>query len=149
VRADEECWLNEGIAHLVEDLHGFGWSNLDHRIGAYLEAPHRYPLVVPDYYLTRLWRTPGVRVSTYLLLRWCVDRFGEDLLARLIRTNLTGVTNLEVATGELFEDLFREWCVAMFLSGTDLTCERVSPLRRLSLHGRLGSEVLRGVRVHR
>jgi hypothetical protein len=146
-RLDEECWLNEGIAHLVEDMHGFCWSNLDHRIGAYLQAPQRYPLVVPDYYHTGLWRTPGVRGSTYLFLRWCVDRFGEGLLTRLIQTNLTGVANLEVATGEPFEKLFREWSVAMALSGTCLSCETVSPLKRLSLRGPLGREVLHGVHV--
>jgi hypothetical protein len=148
-RLDEECWLNEAIAHLVEDMHGFCWSNLDHRVRAYLEAPHRYPLVVPDYYHTGLWRTPGVRGSTYLFLRWCVDRFGEDLLARLTRTNLTGVANLEVSTGEPFEKLFREWSVAMFLSGTRLSCESVFPLKRISLRGPLGREDLHGVHVSR
>ncbi len=35
----EEDWLNEGLAHVAENLHGAGWTNLDYRLSAYLAAP--------------------------------------------------------------------------------------------------------------
>src|SRR5207249_7185987 len=44
---DEESWLNEGLAHLAEEAHGHGWSNLDYRVSAFLNSPEDYPLVVP------------------------------------------------------------------------------------------------------
>jgi hypothetical protein len=110
---DEESWLNEGLAHLVETVHGFSWSNLDYRISAFLSAPEQYPLVVADYYGTGLWRNPGTRGAAYLFLRWCRDRYGVELPTRLIQSNLAGVANLEAATQERFAALFRQWSVAL------------------------------------
>src|SRR5262249_7865045 len=53
--ADEEGWLNEGLAHVVESLHGRSWQNLDYRVAAYQACPERYPLVVADYFHAGLW----------------------------------------------------------------------------------------------
>ncbi len=106
---EEEGWLDEAMAHLNEDLHGFGRSNLDYRVSAFLSRPERYRLVVDDYYSADLFRSHGNRGSTYLFLRWCADRFGPDLLPTLVASELHGVANLEAATGRRFEDLFRAW----------------------------------------
>lgn len=117
---DEEGWLNEGVAHVVEDLHGYSWSNLDYRISAFLSAPERYQLVVPDYFRAGLFRSHGHRGAAYLFLRWCCDRYGDDFLKQLVQTNLTGTANVEAATHERFADLFREWTIALALSGSNL-----------------------------
>src|SRR5262249_49964380 len=118
--ADEESWLNEALAHLAEDQLGYGWSNLDYRISAFLNSPEKYSLVVADYYGSGLWRIPGIRGATYLFLRWCVDACGVDILTRLIQSNLAGINNLEVATGESFPKLFREWTAALALGRMNL-----------------------------
>jgi hypothetical protein len=111
-RGEEESWLNEAIAHLAEERHGFGWGNLDYRVSAFLSAPQRYPLVVPDYYSAGLWRDPGCRGATYLFLHTlaCED---PGLATKLTRSNLSGVANLEAATREPFASLFRRWTVAV------------------------------------
>jgi hypothetical protein len=114
---DEESWLNEGLAHLAEDRHGYGWSNLDYRVSAFLSDPGRYRLVVADYYAAGLWRDPGTRGAAYLFLRGCADRHGADLPARLVQSNLRGVANLEAATREPFADLFRAWSAALLPDG--------------------------------
>jgi hypothetical protein len=116
-RQDEQSWLNEGLAHLVEEQLGYGWSNLDYRVSAYLSWPERYPLVVPDYFHTGLWRTPGTRGAAFLFLRSCRERHGLALLTRLARSNLAGVSNLEAATRERFAEAFRRWAVAQLLDG--------------------------------
>ena len=116
-RQDEESWLNEALAHVNETLHGHGWSNLDYRISAFLNAPERYSLIVPDYYQAGLFRSHGHRGSAYLFLRWCAEQYGEALLGRLTRTNLSGTRNLEVATGRRFADLFRDWTIDMVRGG--------------------------------
>jgi hypothetical protein len=108
---EEESWLNEGLAHVVEALHGHGWSNLDYRLSAFLNEPERHQLVVPDYYTAGLWRTPGNRGAAYLFLRWCLERHGKDLPGRLVQSNLSGIANLEAATGRPFAELFRAWCI--------------------------------------
>jgi hypothetical protein len=117
--AEEEGWLDEALAHLVEDLHGFSRSNLDYRVSAFLSQPERYRLVVEDYYAADLFRSHGNRGGTYLFLRWCADRFGPGLLPALIRSQRRGVASLEAATGAPFAALFRDWSTALFLSGLD------------------------------
>lgn len=146
-RRDEEGWLNEGLAHVVEDLHGYGWTNLDYRVSAFLSGPERYRLVVPDYYGAGLWRDPGSRGATFLFLRWCLERHGTDLTARLVRTSLHGVENLETATQERFEELFRRWSAGLLLTGTGLGPTDGSPFGpRLDLRRPLGGWVLAGPR---
>jgi len=114
---EEEGWLDEGIAHLVEDVHGFGGTNLDHRVSAFLSRPERYRLVVDDYYAADLFRGHGNRGSTYLFLRWCADRYGPDLPSTLMESPLCGVENLEAATGRTFADLYRRWSFDLFMNG--------------------------------
>jgi hypothetical protein len=116
---DEEGWLDEALAHLVEDRHGFSRSNIDYRISAFLSAPERYRLVVPDYYAADLFRSHGNRGSTYLFLRWCADRFGPALVPALIGSPRRGVANLEAATGRSFAHLYRQWTVALALGDAD------------------------------
>lgn len=116
---DEEGWLDEALAHLCEDLHGFSRSNLDYRISAFLSNPERYRLVVEDYFTADLFRSHGNRGSTYLFLRWCADRYGPALLPALIRSSRHGTENLEAVTGARFADLYRQWSLALFFSGID------------------------------
>src|SRR4029077_792208 len=93
------------------------------RISAFLSAPERYQLVISDYFRAGLFRSHGHRGAAYLFLRWCCDRYGNDLLKQLVQTNLTGTANLEAATHERFADLFRQWTIALALSGTNLGFE--------------------------
>ncbi|MEO1996649.1 MAG: hypothetical protein ABGZ17_15380, partial [Planctomycetaceae bacterium] len=143
--APEEDWLNEAIAHLAENTCSDDWSNLDHRISAYLQNPSGYPLVVADYYRAGLWRDPGCRGATYLFLRWCVDQYGPELLRRLVRSRFNGQRSLEWATGMPFAELFRMWNVALAaecrLTGKT-PCRH--PYQSLSLQGRIGDSQLHG-----
>ena len=84
---EEEGWLDEALAHLAEDMHGFSRSNIDYRVSTFLSQPERYQLVVEDYYAADLFRSHGNRGSTYLFLRWCVDQFGPGLIPALIRVS--------------------------------------------------------------
>jgi hypothetical protein len=108
---DEESWLNEGLAHLAEASHGYGWNNLDHRIAAFLNAPEASPLVVHDAYAAGLWRGRGHRGAAFLFVRHCARRHGPDLPRRLTQSGLCGAANLEAATQTPFHELFRRWTV--------------------------------------
>jgi hypothetical protein len=142
--ADEECWLNEGLAHLAEDSFGYSWSNLDYRVSAFLSGPERYRLVVPDYHAAGLWRSHGNRGAAYTFLRWCADCYGSDVPARLIQSGMAGVPNLEAATNEPFAVLFRRWTAALALSGAHGSMECDKPIRRINLRGPLGNRLLCG-----
>lgn len=141
----EEDWLNEAIAHLSENLHKTGWSNLEHRVSQFLDETHRSPLVVPNYYADGLWRDPGCRGATYLFLRWVIDQFGTEVLSRLIHNPDRGVRNLEAATGVAFEDLFRGWTIAL-AQNLNSPNPRM-PYTSLNLEQRLGHWVLQGTRI--
>ena len=144
---DEESWLNEAVSHVTENLAGRGWTNLDYRVSTFLSSPNSYRLVVPDYYREGLWRCHGSRGSTYLFLRYCVDRFGEPMLKELTQSNLRGTQNLEVATQTRFEELFRDWAVAICLDGLCFDESRRG-FRAVGLRGKLGRRLLAGPRPH-
>jgi hypothetical protein len=145
-RRDEEGWLSEALSHLVEDGHGYSWDNLDYRVSAFLNDPGRYSLALPDDAYAKVWRDPGTRGAGYLFLRWCADRFGPELLTRLVRSNLRGVDNLEAATQTPFAELSREWSAALAVSGREWEVEGVTPLRGVGLCSTLGSRLLAGPR---
>jgi hypothetical protein len=113
VPIEEEGWLDEALAHLAEDVHGFSRSNIDYRVKAFLCQPERYQLVVEDYYAADLFRSHGHRGATYLFLRWCVSQYGPNLIPALVCSKLRGIANLEDATGCSFADLYRRWSVSL------------------------------------
>src|SRR4051812_44890915 len=144
---EEEGWLEEGMAHLAEDLLAFSRSNLDYRVSAFLSCPERYRLVVEDYYASGLFRSHGNRGGTYLFLRWCADRFGPALLPSLIRSPRQGVANLEAATGTSFADLYRAWSVALFMTGFDPSRPHAPQFRSLDVRGPFDDWELAGPRT--
>jgi hypothetical protein len=148
---DEEGWLDEALAHIAEDLHGFSRSNIDYRISAFLSQPERYQLAVEDYYAADLFRSHGNRGSTYLFLRWCVDRFGPELIPALVHSPLRGVANIEAATGCPFADLYRRWSVALYLNGLDREVSEQSGdgYRSIDARSPLGAWQLAGPRAAR
>jgi hypothetical protein len=144
---EEEGWLDEGIAHLVEDEHGFSKSNIDYRVSAFLSRPERYRLVVDDYYAADLFRSHGNRGATYLFLRWCVDRYGPGLLDSLVRSRERGVANLEAATGSTFAELFRRWTVALALSGLGTASEPNKAYQSIDPSSELENNIRAGPRM--
>lgn len=148
-QAMEEAWLNEAIAHVSENLQGPNWSNLDHRVARYLANPEFGPLVVSDYASAGLWRDPAARGSTFLFLRWCVERYGTGLLSQLVHGDSLGCDNLAAATGESFEDLHRQFAAELFLhscSVRERASEADDELSKLDLFDRVGAFDVAGPR---
>ena len=112
-RRDEEGWISEGLAHVVEDLHQHGWSNLDYRVRAYLAQPERYPLAVSDYFTSGLWRTAGTEAAQLLFMRWCSMPVGTELARNMLQSPFVGTRNLELATQQSFSKLYRDWAVSL------------------------------------
>ncbi len=147
----EESWLSEAISHVAENLESDNWTNLDHRVARFLRSPEHTPLVVANYRQAGLWRAPGPRGSTYLFLRWCVDHYGTGLLPALIYSGRSGVANLEAATGEPFDELYRRFAADLFLqtvaeSQESPTLHSCVDLPRIDLASPLGKWGLAGPR---
>ena len=153
-QAEEEDWLNEALAHVIETEATGDWSNLDYRIAKFLKQPSEAPLVVADYYRAGLWRDPGCRGATFLFLRWCLDQLGEQGAVELASSPQTGRGNLERTTGVPFPGLFRAWSLALWEASqaqdsADPTpsIAIAQPYRSLRLQGRLGTKTLHGLAV--
>jgi hypothetical protein len=80
------------------------------------------------------------------------DQYGEELLPALLHSTDRGVENLEHATGQRFEDLFRRWSLALImprvipekmLPGLHEPFRSVEPYGRLSTWGLIGPRTSR------
>ncbi|GIW89060.1 MAG: hypothetical protein KatS3mg108_3384 [Isosphaeraceae bacterium] len=129
---EEEGWIDEALAHLVEDELGLSRSNVLHRVQAYLADPSAFSLVVDDYYGRGLFRSHGHRGAAYLFLRWCVAQGGPDALDALVMAPRSGVANLEATFGVSFDELFRGWATSQALAAECPRFERLDPGQHLS-----------------
>lgn len=118
---EEESWLEEGLAHLSERWMDGSWQNLGYRISAFYRSPEKSRLVVNDQVGLRSGRAHGHRGASFSFLNWCESEFGENLPTQLMDSQFSGVRNLENATGESFETLFRHWSVQLMreMAGLD------------------------------
>lgn len=122
--ASEEDWLNEGLAHLTEDLVRVGIENPS-RYDLYLRRTSVHPIVTSH--------SPGLaeRGGIFLFLRYLFEQHPEraEFLRTLVQTDLTGVENLEQAYGSLdegfdqFAEFFLRWSATLGLNDQGLTLD--------------------------
>jgi hypothetical protein len=120
----EDLWLNEAMSHLAEELGALKMKEMgddqafsDFVIGnlfdgfTYLKNPGS------NYVLyTQGGGTLAERGSTWLFLRWLVDKFGPNVTRRLEETPLVGIDNIGAATGEPLSRLLPQWFLANWVS---------------------------------
>lgn len=111
----EHPWLNEGLAHVAENLAGPGLSNVEARVAAWLADPAAAPLVVPGGQALSLAREPRVRGASYLFLSWCVETRGLDLVRRLVTGSAVGEEALRTALGAPLEIADAWWAADAWL----------------------------------
>ncbi|MGD1047251.1 MAG: IPT/TIG domain-containing protein [Candidatus Krumholzibacteriaceae bacterium] len=111
----EKLWLDEGLAHIAEDLNGFKSSNIA-RANLFLQDPGDVTLIYGGDELEE-------RGASFLFLRLLGDRFGTSVYKRLVQSRRTGTANVEAATGALFNELFADWDAACYLSGRGITAD--------------------------
>lgn len=130
-RVEEQDWLSEALAHLAEP----GWTNRDHRVVEFLHNPAKFPLVVPDYYRAGLWRNPGCRGATFLFANWNQAHNDAGFCRRLTQSSAVGTANLERATAQNFEDLFRCWTLSLAEGEAIGTTDLLGTVGRYELAG--------------
>ncbi len=119
VDSNEDSWLNEGAAELAEDLNGFGAP----------ESWLRQFAQSPDTQLNHWVHEPGAMgahyAASYLILRYFLDRFGEEALRELLQYPANGMDAFDAVlaargAGLTFLDLYADWLVANVLDDPDL-----------------------------
>lgn len=123
--ASERAWLNEGMSHLAEDIFGQGQENPS-RYAIFLRNPQAYSLVAGG--------SPGLaaRGAAYLFLRFLYEQHGspEGFLRRLVKTNKSGVENVEAAFEgrqndfDGFGEFFLRWSVALAMTDQGISQDR-------------------------
>jgi hypothetical protein len=113
----EELWLDEGLAHIAEDLNGFNNSNIA-RANDFLKDPVNANLVFKEL------DTIKSRGAIYLFLRLLGDRFGSGIFKSLVQSRNRGTANVEAVVKEHFKELFADWSAACYLSGLGITSDK-------------------------
>jgi hypothetical protein len=122
----EALWLSEGLAQMAEELVAQAQEmtgltaaaeefRSDNRTRArrYLADPSAVSLVVAAGQGSLEERGAGWLYALYL---WNTAG-GDEVLGRLTRTTLTGVANVEAATGRPWARLFADWSAALYADG--------------------------------
>ncbi len=109
----QTTWLEEGMAHMAEDLNDMDGSNIN-RANGFLADPGGTSLEHPQAPLNQ-------RGGIYLFLRYLGDRFGETIYKDLLHSRCVGRPCIEVITGENFYDTFGDFLATLYLSGRGIT----------------------------
>jgi hypothetical protein len=108
-------WLEEGMAHMAEDLNGDNSSN-EARGKLYRADPGAISLEDGDAPLEQ-------RGGIYLMLRLLTDRYGTGILKQILESDCTGRACIQGVTGLGFYDAMAEFLAAQYLSGKGITAD--------------------------
>jgi hypothetical protein len=111
----QQTWLEEGMAHMAEDLNGDNSSNIG-RGKLYREDPGAVSI---EDNAAGLEQRGGI----YLMMRLLADRYGTDILKAIVQSNCTGRACIQNVTGKGFYDVLAEFLAAQYLSGTGITSD--------------------------
>jgi len=113
--ATQETWLEEGMAHMAEDLNGDNSSNVA-RGKLYRAGPGGISLEDNRATLEQ-------RGGIYLMLRLLADRYGTDILKDIVQSKCTGRACVQAVSGLNFYDALAEFLAAQYLSEKLITSD--------------------------
>jgi hypothetical protein len=116
----QKTWLEEGMAHMAEDLFSrtsgdadMNSSNVD-RADSFLTQPDTTSL---EHDSAPLRQRGGI----YLFLRYLGDRFGVQIYKGILQSKCLGRACIEAITGENFYDTVGDFLATLYLSGRGIT----------------------------
>jgi hypothetical protein len=127
---DEETWLDEGLAHMAEEVAARFYENkygppppprlfndtANIFIGANLANSYSY-LENPGRTSLTLFESTGSleeRGAAWLFLRWLADLKDETIFGQLVQNDAAGIANIEAIAGESFGTLFGDFALALW-----------------------------------
>jgi hypothetical protein len=113
----QATWLEEGMAHMSEDLNGINASNVG-RADSYLDDPGNVSL---EHNFAPIEQRGGI----YLFLRYLGDRFGETIYKTILQSTCVGRACIENITGENFYETVDDFLATLYLSGKGITASSV------------------------
>ncbi len=128
---NEDTWVNEGLSELASYLNGYDVG------GSQWAFQNK-----PDTQLTSWADTPDSAAphygASYLFMTYFLDRFGEDVLRRVVAHEANGLAGFdqvlaEEGLGLTIEDVFADWLIANYLDASELTADGRYRYRDLSV----------------
>ena len=123
-QCSEDGWLDEGLSKYAEEIAGRSFlldgdsaAFSQYAIGdvydayQYLSSPQSSPLLIPED--TGSLAEVG---ASWLFTRFIVDRFGNALPGKLVRTAMYGIQNVETQTGQAFDSTVTQWSLANWVA---------------------------------
>ncbi len=104
-------WLEEGMAHIAEDLNNMNTSNIT-RANLYLADPGATSLMGEDQYDDSL----PLRGGMFLLLRYLGDQLGNSIYKSIIQSSYIGMPCIENVTGRNFFLSVADFFATLYLS---------------------------------
>ncbi len=142
----EDTWLDEGLSMYAMEVAGYGLPAGDRHVAKDLnetqQNPHRYSLT--DWNGNPHGFSYG---QSYLFVRYLVDRFGLDVVQRLMNGARAGEANVEdclATSNTTFKAVFRDWAIANLVTDEPWAAETPYHYRNLRLNTRYGDFDLKG-----
>jgi len=117
----QETWLEEGMAHMAEDLNAIDAQNI-RRANLYLAEAYAHSLV-GNAELRPYVDTLEQRGAVFLFLRYLADQLGEQILRTLVEYNATGISSVEHVTQKNFYTSVGDYLAAIYLSDRGITSD--------------------------
>jgi hypothetical protein len=117
----QETWLEEGMAHMAEDLNVMDSQNV-RRANLYLAEPQSHSLLgnAELYpYIDTLEQRGGI----FLFLRYLADRYGEGILKTMVQSQSVGIGTVEMVTGVDFHASINDYLATLYLSGRGIASD--------------------------
>ncbi|HEY7471217.1 MAG TPA: hypothetical protein VIE68_02620 [Gemmatimonadota bacterium] len=124
----DERWINEGLSLAAEVFNGY-WRESLIRLWEFLNGQNGGLSMLPLDYV------PAFDNRYMAFFLYVEDRFGPGALRTLTQSGRRGVDNVEFATGMEFEDLLRDWFVAVGVSNRGITDDPRYSYRTVDLMG--------------
>ncbi len=122
-------WLDEAMAHLAEEVSGYGVDNPE-LVSDFLAVFDRISLAFDADTLNQ--RAMGMLLMMYLFEQQggmhferseMIDDGGAAFLRNIVFSELNGFDAVEEAAGESFDTFFADWLVTVMIDGTNTTGE--------------------------
>jgi hypothetical protein len=146
-KATEDVWLDEGLAMYAMEANGYGLGGAGgvvySHVAAYQAQPERFSLT--NWQLNPDESAYG---AAYLYTTYLVDRFGEEILKKLVTSPSVGIANVQGVLGTYdatFEDVFEDWTAANMFDHTGVTTDPRFNYKRINMLGTYGNRRLRGM----
>jgi hypothetical protein len=117
----QQTWLEEGMAHMAEDLNNMDEQNIL-RANLYLGTPFATSLLGNAELRPRV-DTLEQRGGIFLFLRYLADRYGEDILKTIVRDPAIGEASIANVTGVDFHASVADYLATLYLSDRGITSD--------------------------